>query len=87
MAEIIIRELYPNKSDSFLIEVADMSYIPVYGGNAYALDYAFHQMLNFTYSLVDLMLSAFAIYSILSLAYSFITATEFEIIPYQAAPF
>ncbi|MDH6099512.1 hypothetical protein NWP21_11805 [Anabaenopsis sp. FSS-46] len=87
MAEIIIRELYPNKSDSFFIEVADMSYIPVYGGNGYALDYAFHQILNFTYSLVDLMLSAFAIYSIVSLAYSFITATEVEIIPDQVAPF
>jgi hypothetical protein len=87
MAEIIIRELYTNKSDSFFMEVAHMSYIPVYGGNRYALDYAFHQMLNFTYGLVDLMLSAFAIYSIVSLAYSFITATEVEIIPDQVAHF
>jgi hypothetical protein len=87
MAKIIIHELYPNKSESFLIEIADMSYIPAYGGNEYALDYAFHQMLNFTYSLVNLMLSAFAIYSVVSLAHSFITATEFKIVPYQFDPF
>lgn len=87
MAEIIIPELYPNKSESFLIEIADMSYIPVYGGNEYALDYAFHQMLNFTYSLVNLMLSAFAIYSVVSLAHSFINATQMKSMPYQFAAF
>ncbi|HYW20170.1 MAG TPA: hypothetical protein VE956_12825 [Nodularia sp. (in: cyanobacteria)] len=83
MAGIIISELHSNDSETFLIEVTDMSFLSVYGGNEYALDYAFHQMLNFTYRLMDFMLSAFAIYSIASLAQSFITGSEFNFAPKQ----
>ncbi|MBE9197949.1 MULTISPECIES: hypothetical protein [unclassified Nodularia (in: cyanobacteria)] len=87
MAGIIISELHPPDSESFLIEITDMYSISVYGGNEYAIGYAFHQMLIFTYRLMDLMLSAFAIYSIVSLAQSFITASELNLAPDQFAPF
>ncbi|GAX35604.1 hypothetical protein [Nodularia sp. NIES-3585] len=79
MAGIVISELHPTESESFLIEITDMSSISVYGGNQYEIDYAFHQMLNFTYRLMDFMLSVFAIYSIVSLAQSFITPSEFNL--------
>ncbi|ULP72326.1 hypothetical protein [Nodularia sphaerocarpa] len=81
MAGIIISELHPTNSESFLIEVTDMYSISVYGGNQYLIDYTFHQMLNFTYRLMDFMLSAFAIYSILSLAQSFITVSDVKVPP------
>ena len=87
MAGIIISELHSTNSDSFLFEVTDMCFLSVYGGNQYALGYAFHQMLNFTYRLMDFMLSAFAIYSIVSLAQSFITVSEFYLPPNQFTSF
>ncbi|MDP5337861.1 MAG: hypothetical protein NWQ28_04715 [Nodularia sp. (in: cyanobacteria)] len=87
MAGIVISELHPTDSESFLIEITDMFSISVYGGNQYAIDYAFHQMLTFTYKLMDFMLSAFAIYSIVSLAHSFITVSEFYLPPNQFTPF
>ena len=87
MAGIIISELHPTDLESFLIEITDMSSISVYGGNQYAIDYAFHEMLNFTYRLMDFMLSVFAIYSITSLAQSFMTTTEFNFVPEHFFPF
>ena len=87
MAGIIISELHPTDLESFLIEITDMSSISVYGGNQYAIDYAFHEMLNFTYRLMDFMLSVFAIYSITSLAQSFMTTTEFNFAPEHFFPF
>ncbi|TVP62742.1 MAG: hypothetical protein EA343_10120 [Nodularia sp. (in: Bacteria)] len=87
MAGIIISELHPTDLESFLIEITDMSSISVYGGNQYAIDYAFHQMLNFTYRLMDFMLSVFAIYSITSLVQSFMTTTEFNFVPEHFFPF
>ncbi len=83
MARIVISELHPTNSESFLIEITDMFSISVYGGNQYVIDYGFHQMLTFTYKLMDFMLSAFAIYSIVSLAHSFITASELNFAPVQ----
>jgi hypothetical protein len=87
MAGIIISELHSTDSESFLFEITDIGILSVYGGNQYALDYAFHQMLNFTYRLMDFMLSAFAIYSIVSLAQSFITVSEFYFPPNQVTSF
>ncbi|KZL49974.1 MULTISPECIES: hypothetical protein [Cyanophyceae] len=86
MAGIIIYELGSTESQTFLMEITDMYSISVYGGNEYAIDYAFHQMLNFSYRLMDFMLSAFAIYSIVSLADSFITVSEFNLNPVQFTP-
>ncbi len=87
MSVIIISELHSTNSESFLVEITDMYFPSIYGGNEYALDYGFHQMLNFTYRLMDFMLSAFAIYSIVSLAQSFITVSEFYLVPNQVTPF
>ena len=87
MAGIIISELHSTNSESFLVEITDTCFLSIYGGNEYALDYAFHQMLNFSYRLMDFMLSAFAIYSIVYLAQSFITTTDFNFAPVQFTPF
>ncbi|MEA5516031.1 hypothetical protein [Nodularia sp. UHCC 0506] len=87
MAGIIISELHPNYSESFFIEITDISPISIHGGNQYEVDYAFAQMLNFTYRLMDFMLSAFAIYSIVSLANSFITVSEFSFVADQFTTF
>ncbi|MCG6135295.1 MAG: hypothetical protein MET45_11615 [Nostoc sp. LLA-1] len=71
MAEIIVSDLHFPVSESFLIEITDMHFLSVYGGDDYAFHYAFHQMIHFAYRLLDFMLTAFSIYSIVSLAHSF----------------
>ncbi|YAF96619.1 MAG: hypothetical protein AB3A66_02760 [Nodularia sp. CChRGM 3473] len=86
MAKIIISELHPTDSESFLIEITDMYSLSVHGGNKYAYHYAFHQVFNFAYTLLDFVLSAFGIYSIVSLAQSF-SAAEFDYSSYLFVPF
>jgi hypothetical protein len=75
MAKIIISQLHPIDLESFLLEITDMYSLSVYGSEDYAYHYGYYQLLNFTYHLVDFVLSTFAIYSIVSLAKSFV-ATE-----------
>ncbi|WP_414530404.1 hypothetical protein [Nodularia chucula] len=87
MAGIVISELSFTNSESFFIEITDMYFISVYGGNEYVIDQAFYQMLKFTYTLMDFMLSAFAIYSITSLAQSFMNVYQFNFAPVQFVPF
>ncbi|MDH6059113.1 hypothetical protein NWP17_01410 [Chrysosporum bergii ANA360D] len=77
MAKIIIPELHYTDSDSFLLEINDIYSRSIYGGEDYPYHYGFYQVLNFTYKLADLMLSAFGIYSIVSLTKSFVSA-EFD---------
>ncbi len=78
MAEIIVSDLYFPVSESFLIEITDMHFLSVYGGDNYAFDYAFHQMIHFAYRLLDFMLTAFSIYSIVSLTNSFGAANMYS---------
>lgn len=86
MAGIVICELSSTNLESFLIEITDINSISVYGGNQYVIDQAFSQMLKFTYTLMDFMLSAFAIYNIASLAYSFMNVSELNFAPIHVEP-
>lgn len=73
MAAIIISDLHLPVSESFLIEMNNMDFISIHGGD-YVLDHAFHQMIGFAHQLLHFMLSVFAMYSIVSLAKSFVGA-------------
>jgi hypothetical protein len=85
MAAIIISDLHFPVSESFLIEMNDMDFLSVYGGD-YILDHAFHQMIYFAHQLLHFMMSVFAMYSIASIAQSFMGANVYSS-PSHVIPF
>jgi hypothetical protein len=87
MANIIISNLNHPKSNSYLIEITDISCLPLYGGQIYGINYIFHEMVNFTDKLLNFMLTTFAIYSIVSLAQSFITVNQCSCSPQLLVPY
>lgn len=66
MAKIIIADLSYGDLESYLTEVNDIDSLSVYGGES-----EFQQILNFAYTLLNFLLSSYAIYNISSIAKSF----------------
>jgi hypothetical protein len=87
MANIIIYQLHNPESHSYLIEITDIYSLPVYGGHIYGMESAFNKMLNLTDKLLNFMLTTFAIYSIVSLAQSFITVNQCSCSPQLLVPY
>lgn len=69
MANIIISELKLVDSESYLIEINDMDYMFVHGGD----NYAFSQIINLTLNFLKFVVAIYAIHSITLLATSFNT--------------
>jgi hypothetical protein len=86
MASIIILDLNIPEANSYLIEITDI-YLSIYGGQIYGINYVFHEMVNFTDKLLSFMLTTFAIYSIVSLAQSFITIHQCSCSPPLLVPY
>lgn len=70
MANIMIPDLYPSDSESFLDDLSNMDCISVYGGYTNR-NYAFSQFMQFTAKILEFLVVIYAIDSITSLVHSF----------------
>jgi hypothetical protein len=69
MSKITISDLHTADSESFLIDVRNVDYMSVYGGDKDAL----HQILNYGVKSLNFALLAFAAYEVTELVKSFNT--------------
>jgi len=70
MAHIIIPDLYPSDSASFLDDLSNMECISVYGGYT-SQNSEFYQFIHFSTKILEFLVVVYAIHSITSLVQSF----------------